>query len=156
MYRYHDELFDMSQKPHLTLRSFVLKAWRERVPALAQQGQSAVMPHFVQELIKGLPDGRMSETATPVSVTSSAVGMTGSNHKLSSREMANANMKWDFGPTADPNAVAENVTFGPGLMDIGPVDWDMFAETMASGQGPQGPSSGMGFGGMGPNIGPQW
>lgn len=158
MYRYHEELFDMSQKANVTLRSFVLKAWRGRTQALAQQGQTAVVPHFVQELIKGLPDGRMSESATPISMTSSAVSVMGTNHKPSSRELSGASMKWEFGPTHGGSVMAgaDTATFGPGLMDIGPVDWDMFAESMASGQGQQGTGPGMGFGAMGPNMGHHW
>lgn len=153
LFRHHPELYDMSSKPNITLRSFVLKAWKGRAQALTQRGQSAVMPYYVQELMRGLPEGRISESATPGSVVSSAVG--GSSQKTGGQDFPNANTKWEYGPAHDHGST-DNGGFGPGLLDIGAVDWDMFADSVSSGHGAPGSSSGLGFGGLGPNIGPPW
>lgn len=143
VYRYHTELYDMSHRKHVTLRSFVMKAWKARALVLAEQGATgAPLPVAVCELTKTFPEGRVPDVATPVSVASSSAG---------AREAGRGGGR--FGSVGGPGGAAAfggDLTFG-GMLDMGTLDWDMFADNMAQ---ERGNLSGLGYPALGGNIGP--
>jgi hypothetical protein len=140
VYRWHEELYDLSQKVNMQLAMFLLKAWRNRVQAFAEMGKEAVeAPVTVQELMKrGVP--AMNDTssksgessATPASSTGSASGGKSRGSAKSTQDQT------------DP--VLEQF-LGGGYMDMS-MDWDMWGNIEASGAQGQAPSGGA-FGAMG-------
>lgn len=150
VYRFHPELYDMSQRQNVTLRSFVMKAWKNRALALAEQGQTAApIPVAVCELTKTFPEGRVPDVTTPMSTASSGGAREGS--MPASRQGSN---RW--GPTTGTAPVPTatfggDLTFG-GMLDMGAMDWDMFADNMAQ---ERGNLSGLGYP-LGGNIAPPW
>ncbi|KAI1737948.1 c6 zinc finger domain-containing protein [Xylaria scruposa] len=50
IYRFHPELFDMSNKSHFTLSVYVLRAWRHRNVALIAKGEMPETPFYIEKL----------------------------------------------------------------------------------------------------------
>ncbi|SPO06952.1 uncharacterized protein DNG_09646 [Cephalotrichum gorgonifer] len=150
VYRYHQEIYDMTQRQHVTLRAFVIRAWKGRAKALAEQGLPVTVPVCVQELTKTFPGGRIPDSATPSSMKAqspAAGGMgqdRGVNKWLPTTSGAGA-------PTLDGLGTGD-IAFG-GVLDMGPMDWDMFADSMSQ---EQGGLSSLGYPTIGTNIGNPW
>jgi hypothetical protein len=139
-YKWHEELLDVSQKLNMQLGMFILKAWKNRVQALAEMGKQPVeTPGVVQEFIKrGVPNisegsSVKSASATPASSTASVCAGEGGTKKAG---MARPEQ-------TDP--VLEQFLSGA-YMDMS-MDWDMWGNL--DGSGGQGPGPGGAFGPMG-------
>lgn len=157
VYRYHPELYDMSQRKHVTLRTFVMKAWKNRAVALAEDGKPGEpLPAVVHELTKTFPEGRVPDVSTPASAASSAGAREGSmpggggGGGGSSRA---GHGRWAAMEGGRPMATwGGDLTFGP-YLDVESMDWDMFADNVAQ---ERGNLPGLGYPALGGNLGPPW
>ncbi|KAH8660121.1 fungal-specific transcription factor domain-containing protein [Xylariales sp. PMI_506] len=67
IYYYHQDLLDMSIKPHVELGTYVLRSWRKRTELLRNSGQVPPEPlECILELRHLLPRGEDSQPETPV------------------------------------------------------------------------------------------
>lgn len=158
IYRYHPELYDMSSRQHVTLRSFIMKAWRNRTKTLAEQGLPlpGPVPVAVCELTKTFPEGRVPDVSTPASMGSAPGPREGGMGMGQGQGQGQGpGARWGMGPPppgATSTPLTSDVAFG-GMLDMGAMDWDMFADTMAQ---ERGNLSGLGYPAIGGNIAPPW
>ncbi|KAH0497906.1 hypothetical protein TgHK011_005188 [Trichoderma gracile] len=106
VYANHQEFSDMTIKPHAAQAQFVLKAWRARELAYAQNGQVIETPSFINRLRELVPCSE-SRSSGQGSVTSPATTVTPQQQPL----------------------MGFNQFLG-GYLDVSTVNWDMFGEFM--------------------------
>jgi len=142
VYKWHEELYDLSQKQNMQLAMFILKAWKNRVQAFAEMGKQVLeAPTTVRELMRrGVPNmtegSSKSASATPASSTGSAGGGKAQGRVKSKQD------------NTDP--VLEQF-LGGGYMDLS-MDWDMWGNLEAAGAQGQAPGGTFGaMGGFGPS-----
>lgn len=64
VYKYHDELMDMSQKHSASQAQFTLRAWKAREHAYISSGQAFETPSFVTKLRELVPQSQESRSTT--------------------------------------------------------------------------------------------
>ncbi|KAL6879135.1 fungal-specific transcription factor domain-containing protein [Trichoderma novae-zelandiae] len=104
IYSHHHEFSDMSIKPHAAQAQFVLKAWRARELAYAQNGQVIDTPSFINQLRELVPCNE-SRSSAQGSVTSPTTTVTPQQQPL----------------------MGFNQFLG-GYLDVSTVNWEMFGE----------------------------
>lgn len=104
IYSDHHEFSDMTIKPHAAQAQFVLKAWRARELAYAQNGQRIDTPNFINRL-RDLVPCNDSRSSIQGSVASPATTVT---------------------PQQQPLAGFNQ--FLGGYLDVSTVNWEMFGE----------------------------
>ncbi|KAI0024400.1 fungal-specific transcription factor domain-containing protein [Xylariomycetidae sp. FL0641] len=111
-YHFHEELYDLSYKPHTGLAIFAIRAWKARDKALRESGQRDVrIPDFILKL----------QSTLPMDVAKHIPADEPSN-------LLNLNITAE---TSAAQAVVQGTTDVPweqmlGFMDTGPLEWEMF------------------------------
>lgn len=105
VYKWHPELFDVSQKQCASQAQFTLKAWKAREQAFIQQGRHIETPIFITRLRDSVPSQDSRSSRAPSTTPSSAT---------QSRQPSN-DLDEFFG----------------GYLDVSALNWDMWGD-MAS------------------------
>jgi hypothetical protein len=148
-YKFHEELFALSSRTSLALAILVVRGWKIREVSLrATTGSAPATPEYIVRL-RGLIPSSAAETKhahmhTPVDEAN--------------KMAANADMKTPITTTATATATATATRAGPqgldmpwdqmlGFVDVGALDWDMFAGSSENaGMGVHPAGYGMDFG----------
>lgn len=115
VYSYHPELYDTSNKNHLMLARFILKAWTKRAEFFASQngGRQLPMPGCIGELQKIMPRDVLASDRI-------AQARTGSNYMVR--------------PQPDASVPSYDMYEAGAFMDGSPMDWgDMLPSFLANG-----------------------
>ncbi|KAI0491194.1 fungal-specific transcription factor domain-containing protein [Xylaria cf. heliscus] len=109
-YKFHEELLVLSSKMYLALAMLVVRGWKVRETSLRQTtGVVPPTPEFIVKLRTLVPS--MEAKHTQVDETASAASFHSAPNKTTSQGLA---MPWDQ---------------MLGFVDVGSLDWDMFAGT---------------------------
>lgn len=101
-YKWHPELFDVSQKPYASQAQFTLKAWKVREQAFIRQGRPLETPAFITRLRDSVPSNDSRSSRAPSTTPSSAT---------QSRQTSN-----------------DLDDFLGGYMDVSSLNWDMWGD----------------------------
>lgn len=160
VYRFHDELLDMSQKTNVMLAAAVLRAWRAREAALVAMAVVPDIPAYIfrlRDILPGSESGTVDGTpsgssdvgsAAPATSSASSIGpmAAGGPGKVKAGDV-------QMGIGVDP-ALDQ---FLGGFLDVTALDWDMWGDMGGGGAGQsQDQTSAFGFGGGMGSKGGQW
>lgn len=144
VYTYHPELLDISSnKTHLTVATFVLRAWKKREEhILSQTGQLPEVPSCVEKLRALMPnEAYYSEPTPPDPFTPGYLsGINGNGVNGGVGTASNARCP----TTAGNSDVGFDQFFGT-YLDTSTLEWDMFANMPVNGIQHTGPFAGFGL-----------
>ncbi|KAH7368827.1 C6 zinc finger domain-containing protein [Plectosphaerella cucumerina] len=103
IYKYHEELWDMTQKIMVQIGSFVIKAWRARERALINAGVMYDVPSCVPRIIDALPQSSSeasSQGPSPSQAMKTGLPISGPGNPhldfMSSGFMDTSGLDWDL------------------------------------------------------------
>ncbi|CAJ2508055.1 Uu.00g092410.m01.CDS01 [Anthostomella pinea] len=135
LYHFHQELYDLSVKPHAALAIFAIRGWKQREKWLLETGAPApTTPGYILKLQTLLPSAETKHIPEDVKTP----------------DLSNLNMAGDAVAPQTQEVPAWDSMLG--LVDTGAIDWDMFA---GSGNGPL-PTGNGGYGNYGTSYTNSW
>lgn len=144
VYTYHPELLDIStNKAHLTVATFVLKAWKKREEyMLSQTGQLPEVPSCVEKLRALIPSESYYSEPTPPDPFTPAYLPASNGNGINGGAGGPNNTRRPA--TAGNSDVGFDQFFGA-YLDTSALEWDMFANMPMTGVQQTGPFAGFGL-----------
>ncbi|KAK4210821.1 activator of stress genes 1 [Rhypophila decipiens] len=148
VYTYHPELLDITNnKTHLTVATFVLKAWKKREEhMLSQTGQLPEIPSCVEKLRAVMPnEAYYSEPTPPNPFTPAFLGGSNTNGMNGINGGSGVGGVNSRRPTTAGNPDIGFEQFFGTYMDTSALEWDMFANMPMNDVQQTGPFGGFGI-----------